>query len=93
MTANMFGMALRSQREFSKLSLRDAAEYADVAHATFMRVENGYLPDLENFKKLCQFLRMDGGVALKLIFIPATDAASTLPSQGRGRGRGRGRGK
>jgi len=39
--------------------VRAAALDARVSPATFSRVENGYMPDLETFAKLCKWLQRD----------------------------------
>jgi len=39
--------------------VRAAAAEADVSPATLSRVENGHMPDLETFAKLCKWLERD----------------------------------
>jgi transcriptional regulator with XRE-family HTH domain len=39
--------------------VRAAAEEIGVSAATLSRVENGYLPDLENFRRICKWLDID----------------------------------
>ncbi|PPC85473.1 MAG: transcriptional regulator [Hyphomicrobium sp.] len=39
--------------------LRAAAAEIGISSATLSRVENGHLPDLENFKKICDWLGVD----------------------------------
>jgi transcriptional regulator with XRE-family HTH domain len=39
--------------------VRAAALEANVSSATFSRVENGHMPDLETFAKLCKWLDRD----------------------------------
>ncbi len=39
--------------------VRAAALDAGVSSATFSRVENGHMPDLETFAKVCQWLERD----------------------------------
>lgn len=39
--------------------VRAAALEAGVSSATFSRVENGHMPDLETFAKLCKWLECD----------------------------------
>lgn len=46
--------------------VRAAALEANVSPATFSRVENGHMPDLETFAKLCKWLDKDPGEILGL---------------------------
>lgn len=39
--------------------VRAAAAEAEVSSATFSRVENGHMPDLETFAKICKWLGKD----------------------------------
>jgi len=39
--------------------IRSAATQADVSPATLSRVENGHLPDLATFAKICRWLDVD----------------------------------
>ena len=39
--------------------LRAAAAEIGISSATLSRVENGHLPDLENFKKICNWLGIE----------------------------------
>jgi transcriptional regulator with XRE-family HTH domain len=39
--------------------VRVAAQEAGVSSATFSRVENGHMPDLETFRKLCIWVQRD----------------------------------
>ena len=41
--------------------LRAAAAEAGVSHATLSRVENGHMPDLMTFARICQWLEVDPG--------------------------------
>ena len=42
-----------------KVGIRATARAIGLSPATLSRVENGQLPDLANFKKLCQWLDLD----------------------------------
>jgi transcriptional regulator with XRE-family HTH domain len=44
--------------------IRSAAEEAGVSSATLSRVENGNLPDLTTFAKICRWLEVDPAVFL-----------------------------
>lgn len=39
--------------------IRAAAKEIGLSHATLSRVERGFLPDLENYKKICKWLGVD----------------------------------
>jgi transcriptional regulator with XRE-family HTH domain len=39
--------------------IRAAAREIGISHATLSRVERGFLPDLENYKKICSWLGVD----------------------------------
>ncbi|MET4388528.1 transcriptional regulator with XRE-family HTH domain [Bradyrhizobium sp. F1.4.3] len=39
--------------------IRAAAKEIGLSHATLSRVERGFLPDLENYKKICKWLGLD----------------------------------
>ena len=42
-----------------KVGIRTTAREIGVSPATLSRIENGKLPDLENFAKICQWLEVD----------------------------------
>ena len=46
--------------------VRAAALEAGISSATFSRVENGHMPDLATFAKLCQWLERDPNEFLRL---------------------------
>jgi transcriptional regulator with XRE-family HTH domain len=52
-----FGRLLAAKR--GSRGVRAAAAEAEVSSATFSRVENGHMPDLETFAKLCRWLERD----------------------------------
>lgn len=52
-----FGSLLAAKR--NGRGVRAAAAEAGVSSATFSRVENGHMPDLETFAKLCKWLERD----------------------------------
>ena len=41
------------------MGIRAAAADADISPATLSRVENGHLPDLATFAKICRWLEVD----------------------------------
>jgi transcriptional regulator with XRE-family HTH domain len=57
LTIDDFGRILAAKR--GTRGVRAAALDADVSSATFSRVENGNLPDLQTFAKLCKWLARD----------------------------------
>ena len=46
------------------LGIRVAAAQIGISAATLSRVENGQLPDLENFGKICRWLKIDPAAIL-----------------------------
>lgn len=46
------------------LGIRAAAAKIGISPATLSRVENGHLPDLANFQKICRWLRIDPSTVL-----------------------------
>ena len=44
--------------------IRATATKIGISPATLSRVENGRLPDLENFQKICRWLKVDPSVVL-----------------------------
>jgi transcriptional regulator with XRE-family HTH domain len=51
--------------------IREVAREIGISHATLSRIERGYLPDLENYQKICKWM----GVELSSISgMPSADA-------------------
>jgi transcriptional regulator with XRE-family HTH domain len=46
--------------------VRTAAKEIGISAATLSRVERGFLPDLETFRKICKWLGLDAGEVLGL---------------------------
>jgi transcriptional regulator with XRE-family HTH domain len=57
LTISDLGRLLSAKR--GSRGVRAAALDAGVSPATFSRVENGHMPDLETFAKLCKWLQRD----------------------------------
>jgi len=57
LTISEFGRLLAERR--GSRGVRAAAAEADVSTATYSRVENGHMPDLATFAKLCKWLNRD----------------------------------
>lgn len=67
------GPLLARRRAELKLSVREAGAAAAVPPATFSRVENGRMPDLETFRRLVAWL----GVPPETFFEPVEAVTST----------------
>ena len=67
------GPRLAARRSELKLPVREAAAQAKVPPATYSRVENGRMPDLETFRRLVAWL----GVPPETFFEPAVATSST----------------
>lgn len=59
-------LAQRIQEHRAGKGIREAAKEVGVSPATLSRVENGKVPDLETFGKICQWLGDDPSVYLGL---------------------------
>ncbi|MBB2708161.1 MULTISPECIES: helix-turn-helix domain-containing protein [Rhizobium] len=59
MTLPIAELARLITRKRAGLGIRSAAAQADVSAATLSRVENGHLPDLATFAKICRWLNVD----------------------------------
>ena len=57
-----FGVLVAKKR--GKLGVRVTAKNIGISPATLSRVENGHLPDLENFQKICRWLAIDPATVL-----------------------------
>lgn len=71
------GSRVAEQRRHLGLSLRVAAEQADVPFNTLARVEKGYLPDLANFKRIVEWLGLDPA----LFFTPSQQRYESTTDQ------------
>ena len=56
------GPLLRAQR--GDRGLREVAKEIGISTATLSRVERGKVPDLETFRRICHWLRIDPGEVL-----------------------------
>jgi transcriptional regulator with XRE-family HTH domain len=62
-TLKNIGVALRKER--SERGLREVAKEIGISPATLSRVEGGKLPDIETFRKICQWMELDAGEVLE----------------------------
>ena len=58
-TLESLGGLVRDKR--GKKKLRETAAEIGIGPSTLMRVENGRMPDIETFGKLCHWLQLDPG--------------------------------
>lgn len=61
-TLESLGSLVKNRR--GKVGVRATAKQIGISPATLSRVENGHLPDLENFRKICQWLQVDPSTIL-----------------------------
>lgn len=61
---NIAGLAEKIQLRRAGKGIREAAKEVGVSPATLSRVENGKVPDLETFGKVCSWLGEDPAVYL-----------------------------
>jgi len=62
-TLQTLGRLLRDRR--GGRGIREVATEIGISHATLSRVERGHLPDLETFRKTCEWLGVDPGDVLR----------------------------
>jgi len=74
-TLSNIGQLLRDRR--GKGGIREVAREIGISPATLSRVENGKLPDLDTFSKVCKWLRIDPGEVLGC----KSDVLSSSPTQ------------
>ncbi len=68
------GAIVREKR--GKKKLRETAKEIGIGPATLMRVENGRIPDVETFGRICRWLKTDPGTFLGF----ETGSSATTPS-------------
>jgi transcriptional regulator with XRE-family HTH domain len=56
------GTRVREKR--GVMGIREAAQQAGMTTTTFARIEAGKMPDLENFKRICDWLEIDPNTIL-----------------------------
>ena len=56
------GRAIQEKRD--GIGIRAAAKDIGISPATLSRIENGNVPDIDTFKKLCDWLEVDAGEVL-----------------------------
>lgn len=54
------------QEKRGSMGLREAAKNIGISPATLSRIENGKVPDLDTFSKLCRWLDIDPGNVMGL---------------------------
>src|SRR5689334_20028430 len=58
------GLKLKEKR--GEMGIREFAKSIGTSPATLSRIERGYLPDLETFRKICKFLEINPAAVLGL---------------------------
>lgn len=76
LTISSIGSLLRDKRSKSSKGIREVATEIGISSATLSRIENGKLPDLESFSKICRWLRIDPGEVLDCKDVIAPSKAS-----------------
>jgi transcriptional regulator with XRE-family HTH domain len=61
MTLRLSELAALVRERRGALGVRAAAAEVGISSATFSRIENGQMPDLETFAKVCSWLNVDPG--------------------------------
>jgi transcriptional regulator with XRE-family HTH domain len=58
---NLKNIGRKIEEKRADMGLREAAKIIGVSPATLSRIENGKIPDLDTFSKLCKWLELDPG--------------------------------
>jgi DNA-binding Xre family transcriptional regulator len=66
MTLHSLGKLLAERR--GGRGVREYAREIGISHATLSRIENGKLPDLDTFSKICGYLKLDPAEILQVDF-------------------------
>jgi len=59
--------------------IREFARELDISPATLSRIENGKLPDLDTFSKICSYLNLDPAEILQVDVTAKRAAAASAP--------------
>ena len=60
-TSNLQSLGPKIIEKRGNRGIRDVAQEIGVSPATLNRIENGNVPDLETFRKICLWLKIDPG--------------------------------
>ena len=63
-SASLESLGLLVSEKRGTVGVRVTAAVIGISPATLSRVENGHLPDLANFRKICQWLEIDPATIL-----------------------------
>lgn len=63
-----------------EVGVRATAKEIGISPSTLSRVENGYLPDLQNFKSICEWLEIDPNQILGFASVHQTEDLHTVAS-------------
>lgn len=63
--SEMFAEKVTLHRERCRLSLRDAGKQVNLSASTLNRIEQGKLPDIETFFRLCKWMILPTDYFLK----------------------------
>lgn len=72
------GMLIKEKR--GELGVRAAAKEVGISPATLSRVENGHLPDLENFRLICKWIEVDPNQILGFKAVSESDKNHAIAS-------------
>ena len=63
---NLKNIGRKIEEKRADMGLREAAKIIGISPATLSRIENGKIPDLDTFSKLCKWLELDPGNVMGL---------------------------
>ena len=78
MTLSIGDLSRLMQEKRAGRGVRTAAAEAGVSTATYSRVENGNMPDLNTFAKLCKWLKRDPREFMDMLPSEDTDAPRAI---------------
>ena len=69
-TPNLDTLGILILEKRGEMGVRAAAKEIGISPATLSRVENGHLPDLENFRLICKWINVDPNQILGFTSVP-----------------------
>ncbi len=67
-------LGLRVKEKRGEKGIRAAATEIGISHATLSRVERGFMPDLENYRRICRWLGVNVDEVVGITSAPTSKA-------------------
>lgn len=71
-------LGARVAKHRGQVSIRKTAQEIGIGHATLSRIENGHVPDLDTFAKICEWLGEDPSVFLGITSVEKTSHQASV---------------